>query len=116
MNISFEGIGQVLATFQVESGVTEGCVVAMTGNNTVGQGAQGSLFCGVLVGAEEDGMGAVQIEGIASVSYSGTAAPTVGYNLLVCDGEGGVEAVENGGIDYLVLSVDTDSRTAVIKL
>ena len=116
MGISFEGIGQVLATFAVEDGVAEGSVVTMTANGTVGLGSGGSLPCGVLVTMEEDGMGAVQIEGMASVDYSGTAAPEAGYAMLACDGQGGVKTVESGGLTCLVVSVDEDSQTAVIKL
>lgn len=116
MSISFEGIGQVLATFRVEDGVTEGSVVTVTDDSTVGLGEADDLFCGVLLGIEEDGMGAVQIEGMVSVGYSGTTAPAVGYSMLACDGQGGVEAVASGGLNYLVLSVDADSQTAVIKL
>lgn len=116
MSISFEGIGQVLATFEVEENVTEGCVVTVTADSTVGLGQAGDLFCGVLVRSEEDGFGAVQIEGMATVSYSGSAAPAVGFETLASDGAGGVKAVESGGFVYLVLSVDEESRTAVIKL
>lgn len=115
MGISFEGIGQVLATFEVEEGVTEGSVVTMTANGTVGSGSSGALFCGVLIRAEEDGMGAVQLEGMATVSYTGTA-PEVGYAMLACDGQGGVKTVESNGFVYLVISVDEASQTAVIKL
>ncbi len=116
MSISFEGIGQVLATFEVEENVMEGSVVTVTSDGTVGLGQAGSLFCGVLARNEEDGCGAVQIEGMASVSYSGPAAPAVGFEMLACDGEGGVKTVESGGFVYLVISVDEASKTAVIKL
>lgn len=115
MGISFEGIGQVLATFAVEEGVTAGSVVTMTGNGTVGLGSDGSLPCGVLLHGEEDGVGAVQMEGMVSVCYTGTA-PAVGYDLLACDGQGGVKAVDANGLTCLVISVDEGSQTAVIKL
>lgn len=115
MSVSFEGIGQVLATFEVEDGVSEGAVVTVTANDTVGPGSAGDQLCGVLVRSEEDGMGAVQLEGMVSVSYTGTA-PAAGYDMLVCDGQGGVKTAESGGFVYLVLSVDEESQTAVIKL
>ena len=115
MSISFEGIGQVLATFQVEEGAVQGGVVTMTGSGTVGTGSAGDLPCGVLLHAEGDGMGAVQVEGMATVSYTGSA-PSLGYGMLACDGSGGIQAVDEGGLTCLIVSVDEDSQTAVIKL
>ena len=49
------------------------------------------------------------------MGYSGSAAPAVGWQVLACDGTGGVKTAEDG-VKYLVLSVDTDGKTAVIKL
>ena len=115
MGISFEGIGQVMATFAVEEGMTAGSVVTMTDDGTVGLGSAGDLPCGVLLHGEEDGMGAVQMEGMVSVCYTGSA-PAVGYGMLVCDGQGGVKAVDANGLTCLVISVDGGSQTAVIKL
>ena len=115
MSISLEGIGQVLATLKVADGTAEGDVVTVTAENTVGKAAAGSRFCGVLVRDEGDGVGAVQLEGIVTVSYTGTA-PVVGYSMLAGDGNNGVKTVTSGGASYLVLSVDAASGTAVIKL
>jgi hypothetical protein len=111
--ISFDGVGQVLATFLVDGEAVSG-VVAMTGNGTVGLGKEGEAPCGVLLGAEGDGLGAVQVEGFTTVSYSGQA-PSVGYAALSCDGQGGVVKNDNGRL-CLVVSVDEASQTAVIKL
>ena len=115
MSSSLEGIGQVLATLKVADGTAEGTVVTVTAEDTVGKAAENGKFCGVLVRDEGDGVGAVQLEGIVTVSYSDTA-PAVGYSMLAGDGKGGVKTVTSGGISYLVLSVDTASGTAVIKL
>lgn len=115
MGISFEGIGQVLATFAVEEGTAAGSMVAVKENGTVGTAGDGDLPCGLLVSAEEDGRGAVQLEGMVSVSYTGTA-PALGYSQLVCDGQGGVRTAESGGLSCLVVSVEEESQTAVIKL
>jgi hypothetical protein len=114
MSISFEGIGQVLATFQVEEGSLDGGVVTMTDNGTVGLGKEKDLPCGVLLYAEGDNAGAVQVEGMATVSFTGDA-PQVGYAALACDGQGGVKTDGDGRL-CLVVSVDADSKTAVIKL
>ena len=63
----------------------------------------------------EDGAAGVQIDGLATVHYTGTA-PTVGYDLLCADGAGNVTAAEQNGFAYLVAAVDEEAKTAVIKL
>ena len=113
MSISYEGIGQVLATFQVEEGTGQGAVTVV-GSGTVGYGRAGDKPCGVLVCGEKNGMGAVQVEGMVTLSYTGTT-PSVGYATLACDGEGGIMEEEMGR-EFLVVSVDEDAGTAVIKL
>lgn len=126
MDICFEGVGQVAATFQVNGEVQPGMAVALTADGTVGPGTAGGLPCGVLLGGVRGGAAAVQIGGVAQVSYSGTA-PAVGWQELVLDGEGGVRAANKtadaatgktaeSGLHCLVLSVDTTGNTAVIKL
>ena len=59
----------------------------------------------------------VQLGGLASGKYSGTA-PAVGYAELVADGSGGVSkpGENQSGSSYLVLSVDSAANKAVIKL
>ncbi len=115
MDICFEGVGQTAATFQVEGEVQPGMAVALTKNGTVSKGAADALPCGVVLGGVRGGAAAVQIGGVATVGYSGTA-PAVGWKALACDGEGGVKTVTTGGLQCLVLAVDTTAKTAVIKL
>lgn len=128
MSISFEGIGEVTATFLKDgnSTVKPGQVVCITGNNTVGLGADGTAPCGVAATVAGDGYVGVQISGMAEVAYSGTTAPTAGWNTLAADGSGGMKAAaasadtqspeSTSGRPYLVVSVDTTAKTAVIKL
>lgn len=137
MDICFEGVGQVAATFKVNGGAVQpGMAVTLTGNGTVGLGS--GAPCGVLLGGVRGGAAAVQIGGVAKVAYSGTA-PAVGWKELVCDGLGGVKAVakaaaktvagngdETGtgtdtgaaaeGLKCLVLAVDQEEKTVVVKL
>ena len=113
MRISYEGIGQVLATFQVEEGTGQG-VVTLVDYDTVGYGQAGDKPCGVLVCGEKNGMGAVQMEGMVTVGYTG-ASPSLGYATLTCDGKGGVMEADSGR-EFLVVSVDEAACTAVIKL
>lgn len=117
MSISFEGIGEVIATFQVEEdgGVTAGDVVTVTGDGEVGLGISGGQFCGVAVNVAEDGAAGIQIAGLAVVHYTGTA-PAVGYDILTADGAGNVMTAAENGFTYLVAAVDEAAKTAVIKL
>lgn len=114
MKISFEGIGQIVATFAMASGVEAGMAVAVTADGTVGKGTAGAAPCGVVLAAREDSC-AVQVGGFVRVAYTGTA-PTVGYGTIGLDGNGGIKTVSTGGLTCLIAQVDTDGKTAVIKL
>ena len=123
MELSFDGIGQVAATFQTEAQEAEdtaklstGHVVALTAANTVGFGTAGAAPCGVVLALEGDQTAAVQVEGFARVSYSGAAAPAVGWTSRGVDGSGGVQTASTGGRNVLVVQVDDAAKTAVIKL
>lgn len=115
MSISFDGIGEVVATFRVSGSVAPGSVVCLTDSGEVGPGSSGGHPCGVALSVSEDGFAGVQIGGLAEVRYSGTA-PEAGWSALCADGDGGVKTVSTGGSSYLVVSVDEGAKTAVIKL
>ena len=70
--ISFEGIGEVAATFACGEGVKAGQVVKLTGDGTVGPCGDGERFCGVALSAGE-GFAAVQMGGLIRVAASGGA-------------------------------------------
>ena len=112
MSISFEGVGQVCATF-LGGSLTEGQVVKMTGNGTVGACEADDLFCGVALCCKDDAC-TVQVSGLVSVSYSGTA-PTVGWTQLAADGKGGVKSA-SGGRTCLVADVNTTAKIMTIML
>ena len=106
--ISFEGIGEVAATFACGEGVKAGQVVKLTGDGTVGP-------CGVALSAGE-GFAAVQMGGLIRVAASGGAL-SEGWNRLLADGSGGVrpDSAETPiGGEYLV--VRAESGGAVIRL
>ena len=118
MNISYQGIGEWCATFCCDD-LTEGSVVAVTDNGEVDECSAGDIFCGVVRSVTHDGTAcSVQLAGLAEVSYSGDDVPEIGYNELVADDNGGVAVAgdDDAGMNYLVISVDTDAKTAVIKL
>ena len=106
MSVSFEGVGQVCATF-LGGGLTEGQVVKMTGSGTVGACAA-ALCC-------KDDACTVQVGGFVSAKYTGTA-PGVGWAALAADGKGGVKTAGEGGVMCLVAQVDTTAKTATIML
>ena len=113
MSVSFEGVGQVCATF-LGGGLTEGQVVKMTGTGTVGSCGATDAFCGVALCCKEDAC-TVQVGGFVSVSYSGTA-PVVGWQTLAADGKGGVKTAESGSVTCPVVDVDTTAKTVTILL
>ena len=110
MDICFEGVGQAVATFQVDGeGVRPGMAVTLTNSGTVGLGSDGAAPCGVVLSGVRGGAAAVQIGGAVKV------APETGWQELACDGAGGVKCAA-GGLKCLVLAVDEGEKTAVIKL
>lgn len=112
MSVSFEGVGQVCATF-LGGGLTEGQVVKMSDGGTVDACGAGDLFCGVALCCKDDAC-TVQVGGFVSVPYSGTA-PAVGWHSLAADGNGGVKTASNG-VNCLVADVDDTAKTATIML
>ncbi len=123
MSVSFEGVGQVCATF-LGGKLTEGQVVKLTGNGTVGACAAGDSFIGAAICCKDDAC-TVQVGGFVTVSYSGTA-PTAGWCVLTADGNGGVKAaaaseaaedeVAESGRMLPVVAVDTTAKTVTILL
>lgn len=105
--VSFEGIGEVIATFYAKDGVTAGQMVKLSGDSKVAACSAGERFCGVAVSVKT-GCAAVQVEGFAEVPCTdGTV--TVGLMPLTADGVGGVKKAESSdtGKEYLVVSKDT---------
>ena len=120
MELSFDGIGQVAATFATqeteEKPLAIGMAVALTGDGTVGLGTAGAAPCGVILALEGDQTAAVQVSGFVRVGYTGSTAPTVGWGSLGVDGSGGVQTVSTGGRSVLIVQVDSVDKSAVIKL
>ena len=114
MEISLNGCGENVATFEADSSVTAGMPVKMTGNGIVGACAAKDCFCGVAISVR-GGFAAVQLGGDAQVPYSGTTAPAVGYQTLNSSGDGKVQ-VEATGRSILITDVDTTAKTCGIIL
>ena len=129
MSVSFEGVGQVCATF-LGGKLTEGHVVKLTGSGTVGACSAGDSFIGVALCCKDDAC-TVQVGGFVTVGYTG-AAPAAGWCALTADGNGGVKAAageaaaasESAGTTAAaesgrllpVVGVDTTAKTVTILL
>lgn len=111
MNVSFEEIGRLSASFR-HAGGQEKQVCKLSAADTVNACADGDRFCGVIETVRGN-LAGVQLHGFAEVSYTG-AAPAIGYANLQANGQGGVKAA--GSQSYLVVSVNTAAKTAVIEL
>ena len=98
--VSFEGIGEVMATFYAGEGV-----------KGVAPCAAGERFCGLAVSGS-DGYAGVQVAGFAQMKC-GDGAVAAGYVTLTADGSGGVKKVAGGdqGQEYLVVSVGDGCAT-----
>lgn len=115
MKVSYEGIGQLCASF-AGSGLSVGTPVKITANGTAAACIKGNELVGV-VAAVSHGKDAcsVQLAGFVTLSYSGTA-PSLGYAALVADGSGGVKSAESSLRNRLVVDVDTTAGTVTFLL
>lgn len=112
MSVSFEGVGQVCATF-LGGGLQEGQVAKVTGPGTAGPCGEGDDFCGAALCCKDDAC-TVQVAGFVTVGYSGTP-PEAGYAALCADGAGGVKT-SAGGRSRLVADVDKTAKAVTILL
>lgn len=104
--VSFEGIGELAATFYHDD-ATKAELVTMSGNNRVKDCASGATFIGICTNVNAL-TAQVQLHGYVQLPYTGSTAPSVGYCRLAANGSGGVSvAGSSTGREYLVLDVDT---------
>jgi len=113
MKVSFEGIGEIVATFY-NGGAKKGAPVKMSSSGEVCSCADGETFAGVAVSVNGD-FAAVQIGGYVKMPYSGET-PQPGWQHLASDGQGGVKVAQNTGKSYLVLDVDASAGTVGFML
>lgn len=109
--ISFEGIGEVAATFACEAGVQEGQVVKLTGNGAVGACGDKERFCGVAL-VNNGSFASVQVSGLAEVGAGEDVS--AGWVKLSADSKGGVQRDDAAGMEYLVVSAG--GGRAVVRL
>jgi len=112
MNIAFDGIGQVCATF-LGSNITEGQMVKLSAPGSVGPCADGDCFCGLALCSRDDAC-TVQVGGFMTAPYSNTA-PSVGRAVLCADGKGGVKSASSG-VTCLVVDSNPTDKTVTFML
>lgn len=110
MSVAFSGIENLVVTFQAGT-VVVGNPAAMSANHTVRNAGNGTAPVGIVLNKRSN-HAAVQVKGYAEMSYSGSTAPTLGWNSLVADGSGGLRAAADGetGRSCLVVSLDTANK------
>ena len=105
MKVSYEGVAEQVATFQVDGAskpaVQVGTVVALSGNGTVKACPASTAPAGVVLGVK-DGLAAVQVAGYMRLPCA--AALTVGYAQLALDSSSKLAAGTGRG--GLVVEVD----------
>ena len=109
--VSFEAIGEVMATFPAAESL-KGGPVKMTGDGKVGPCSDGDAFCGVALEVS-DGLALVQLKGFIKVSCGDTVA--VGYTKLSANAGGGVKT-NASGTAYLVVEAGSTTKQAAILL
>jgi len=109
--VSFEEMGAVTVSFLSEEGVSEGQVVKVSANGTVGPCAAGEDFCGV-ARSPRCGAAAVQVRGFVEVKTASKLP--LGWCSLAANGKGGVQKAESGGVKALV--VQAEEERAVVCL
>ena len=111
MNVSFNGFGENVLTFETQGTITAQAPVMVTDKR---KGQRGKRRVLRNLHHVRNGYAAVQLKGYVRVPYSGTA-PTVGFvKLKASDGKAVVDA--SNGREYLVIDVDTTAGTAGIIL
>ena len=111
MKVSFEGIGDVMVTFEAGENVIPYSPVKICGNGTVGPCVDGDVFDGIAMDVTEDGYASVLMHGYAVLGYTG-ATPAFGKCSLVASGRLTTKVDANGTADKrTVVMVDPGSKT-----
>ena len=114
MNISYDGIGQTVATFNCAEDIAAGRPVKLSDNASVAECADGNAFNGVTAAASDGGIVPVILRGFVKVPYSGTA-PTAGNGIVAADGKGGIKT-SSSGRSLTIVDVDKTGSTAVLYI
>lgn len=91
--------------------------VRVISNDTVSNASKGNDIVGVCVQILSASECVIALRGsVVTLSYSGTPAPSLGYNYLVADGDGGVKLADSSACNSLVWSNDEENKTITCTL
>ncbi len=111
MKQSFSGLNEIVVTFSGAVSVED--IITIGENGMVSKATAEKDIIGVCVSKNADIAG-VMIRGAVELNYTGTA-PTVGNTSLATAGNNYIKTSTTNQ-EYLVLSVDTIAKTAVVLL
>ena len=111
MNVSFQGMDELVLTFRATADLEKGDFVKVTDNGTVGPCASGDAPVGVALNVR-NGFAAVQVRGFTEAEYTGTLA--LGWQEISAAGK--KIAAAAGGRRCLVADRDTAAKTARLIL
>ena len=112
--VSFDGIGEVAATFRADDKVMKGQTVKLDATGKAVPCADNDRFAGVAMTAARDGCATILIGGCVTAAVSGDGV-TCGHMGLVADSQGGVKKdAGSAGGEYLVVAVENGMATFVM--
>ena len=115
MSVSFQGMDQLVVTFQAAAGVSKGDFVKVSANGTVSAASSGEAPAGRVLNVR-GGHAAVQLRGYTEAVYTGTLG--LGWQDVTAAGSGKLKAAgENDEVrKCLVVSTDTTAKLACLLL
>lgn len=91
--------------------------VRINSDGTVAPASKGNNIVGVCVKILSETECLIALRGsVVTLPYTGTAAPSLGYNYLVADGDGGVKLADSSACNSLVWSKDEENKTITCTL
>ena len=115
MSVSFQGMDELVATFQTASGVTTGDFVTVSGNGTVSTVTSGDAPAGLALNVR-NGHAAVQLKGYLEAEYTGTLG--LGWQDITASAGKKIKAAGENDESRrcLVVSADTTAKIARLLL
>lgn len=91
--------------------------VRINSDGTVSPASKGNNIVGVCVKILSETECLIALRGsVVTLAYSGTTEPSLGYNYLVGDGDGGVKLADSAACYSLVWSKDAENKTIICTL
>lgn len=110
MNVSFQGFGEGIATFEASGEISPGVPVRMENNGVVTACGNGEVPCGISV-QTRDGFVSVLLKGYTRVKCGSSVV--VGWQNIVTDVGG---KIKKGDTGLLVLVVDVEDGSCGVIL